>query len=71
MAITEAVVQTAGQRKPSRRQQRADAERGSGRVLRRSPLASVGLHATLIFASFVAVFPIFWILVTSFKPDDK
>lgn len=71
MAITEAVVQTKAQRKPSRRQRRAEAERSSGRALRRSSLASVGLHAALIFASFVAVFPILWVLVTSFKPDDK
>jgi arabinogalactan oligomer / maltooligosaccharide transport system permease protein len=29
---------------------------------------SIGLHATLIVASFIAVFPVFWVLVTSFKP---
>ncbi|MCP2260651.1 carbohydrate ABC transporter membrane protein 2, CUT1 family [Streptoalloteichus tenebrarius] len=38
---------------------------------RRSRLASVGLHAALVTASFVAVFPIFWVLVTSFKPDAR
>jgi arabinogalactan oligomer/maltooligosaccharide transport system permease protein len=34
----------------------------------RSWLASVGLHATLIVASVIAVGPIVWILVSSFKP---
>lgn len=38
---------------------------------RRSPLASVGLHAALVVASLIAVFPVFWVLVTSFKPDAK
>ncbi|MFS8099852.1 carbohydrate ABC transporter permease [Lentzea alba] len=37
----------------------------------RSVLASVGLHAGLIIASLVAVFPVFWVLVTSFKPDAR
>ncbi|POX40575.1 ABC transporter permease [Streptomyces sp. Ru73] len=37
---------------------------------KRSPLASTGLHATLIAASVVAVFPPLWLLVTSFKPKD-
>jgi arabinogalactan oligomer / maltooligosaccharide transport system permease protein len=47
--------------KPERRLKRTD----------RSPLASVGLHAGLIIASLVAVFPVFWVLVTSFKPDAR
>lgn len=38
---------------------------------RRSPLASVGLHGALVVASLIAVFPVFWVLVTSFKPDAK
>jgi len=37
----------------------------------RSVLASVGLHAALIVASVIAVFPVFWVLVTSFKPDAR
>ncbi|MFJ6670117.1 sugar ABC transporter permease [Actinosynnema sp. NPDC091369] len=37
----------------------------------RSPLASAGLHAALVVASLIAVFPVFWVLVTSFKPDAK
>lgn len=37
----------------------------------RSVLASVGLHGGLIIASLVAVFPVFWVLVTSFKPDGR
>ncbi|MER5737509.1 MULTISPECIES: carbohydrate ABC transporter permease [unclassified Streptomyces] len=35
---------------------------------RRSPLASVALHVTLIVASVVAVFPVLWVLLTSLKP---
>ncbi|MGK5532172.1 sugar ABC transporter permease [Streptomyces sp. URMC 129] len=34
----------------------------------RSRAASVGLHATLLVAAAIAVFPPFWLLVTSFKP---
>ncbi|MCE6999526.1 carbohydrate ABC transporter permease [Saccharothrix sp. S26] len=37
----------------------------------RSVGASVGLHAALVVASLIAVFPVFWVLVTSFKPDAK
>ncbi|GHH34247.1 sugar ABC transporter permease [Streptomyces candidus] len=38
------------------------------RRARRSPLASFGLHATLVVASVVAVFPVLWVLLTSLKP---
>jgi arabinogalactan oligomer / maltooligosaccharide transport system permease protein len=38
---------------------------------RRSPLASVALHATLIAASVIAVFPIVWIALTSLKSGDR
>ncbi|MFF8811944.1 sugar ABC transporter permease [Streptomyces pactum] len=38
---------------------------------RRSPLASVGLHLTLIIAAAIAVFPPLWLLVTSFKPKSE
>ncbi|MBW5481050.1 sugar ABC transporter permease [Streptomyces bambusae] len=41
------------------------AVRGRGE---RSPLASVALHATLIGASVIAVFPVLWVLLTSIKP---
>ncbi|MFJ3170478.1 sugar ABC transporter permease [Streptomyces roseus] len=34
----------------------------------RSPLASAALHATLIVASVIAVFPVLWVLLTSIKP---
>ena len=37
---------------------------------KRSRLGSVGLHAGLITASFIAVFPVLWVLVTSFKPTS-
>ncbi|HET6861033.1 MAG TPA: carbohydrate ABC transporter permease [Streptomyces sp.] len=37
----------------------------------RSPLASFGLHATLLIATVVAVFPPLWLLVTSFKPKSE
>ncbi|MER7079732.1 carbohydrate ABC transporter membrane protein 2, CUT1 family [Saccharopolyspora kobensis] len=38
---------------------------------KRSTAASIGLHATLVVASLIAVFPVFWVLVVSFKPDAK
>ncbi|MEU7277560.1 carbohydrate ABC transporter permease [Streptomyces sp. NPDC045431] len=34
----------------------------------RSPLASVGLHLTLLAATVIAVFPPLWLVITSFKP---
>ncbi|MET7763001.1 carbohydrate ABC transporter permease [Streptomyces sp. NPDC005336] len=34
----------------------------------RGPLASIGLHLTLLVASVIAVFPPLWLVVTSFKP---
>lgn len=37
----------------------------------RSPMASVLLHATLLLAVFVAVFPIAWIGFASFKPGQE
>ncbi|WP_165986348.1 sugar ABC transporter permease [Streptomyces sp. YIM 98790] len=37
----------------------------------RGPLSSVGLHLTLLLAAFVALFPPFWLLVTSFKPRSE
>ncbi|MFI6943119.1 sugar ABC transporter permease [Streptomyces sp. NPDC050418] len=37
----------------------------------RGPLASVGLHLTLVVASVIAVFPPLWLLVTSLKPKDE
>src|SRR4029078_7340819 len=35
---------------------------------RRRPLVSVALHATLVTASVIAIFPIAWVLLSSFKP---
>ncbi|WP_406865298.1 carbohydrate ABC transporter permease [Streptomyces sp. HUAS MG47] len=37
----------------------------------RSPLASVGLHLTLIVATIVAIFPPLWLVITSFKPKTE
>jgi arabinogalactan oligomer/maltooligosaccharide transport system permease protein len=37
----------------------------------RGPLASVALHAGLLTAALAAVFPPFWLLVTSFKPKTE
>lgn len=37
----------------------------------RGPLASVGLHVTLLIASAIAVLPPLWLLVTSFKPQSE
>ena len=36
----------------------------------RSRGRTIGLHATLVTASFVAVFPVVWILLASFKPGE-
>jgi arabinogalactan oligomer/maltooligosaccharide transport system permease protein len=36
--------------------------------VRRSPAVSILLHLTLITASLIAIFPIIWILLSSFKP---
>ncbi|GAA3431458.1 sugar ABC transporter permease [Kutzneria kofuensis] len=38
---------------------------------KRSRGRSIGLHAALTVASLIAVFPVFWVLVTSFKPDAR
>ncbi|MFD7034068.1 sugar ABC transporter permease [Streptomyces sp. NPDC059917] len=37
----------------------------------RGPLASVTLHATLVVAAVIAVFPVLWILLTSLKPPQQ
>ena len=36
--------------------------------VKRSPLSSMALHGTLIVASLIAIFPIAWVLLSSFKP---
>ncbi|MFJ6216006.1 sugar ABC transporter permease [Streptomyces sp. NPDC092296] len=43
--------------------------RGRGRG-ERGPLASLGLHGTLLIASIVAMFPVGWILFISVGPED-
>jgi arabinogalactan oligomer/maltooligosaccharide transport system permease protein len=45
----------------------ATGRRGRGRD-ERSPGASIALHATLVFATFCALFPVVWVLLSSFKP---
>lgn len=35
----------------------------------RSVLASIGLHGSLIVATFIALFPVVWVLLASFKPQ--
>ena len=37
----------------------------------RSPLASIALHATLIVATFTALFPVVWVLLSSLKPASE
>jgi arabinogalactan oligomer/maltooligosaccharide transport system permease protein len=37
----------------------------------RSRPMSILLHGTLIFTSFLAVFPVLWILISSFKPQNE
>lgn len=41
--------------------------RAAARHRERSPGASVALHATLVGASIIAVFPVLWLVLTSFK----
>lgn len=41
------------------------------RTRKRSPIASTGLHAGLLAATAVALFPPLWLLVTSFKPTSE
>lgn len=38
---------------------------------KRSPLASVALHLTLASATFIALFPVAWVLLSSFKPASE
>ena len=37
----------------------------------RSPLASIGLHGTLVVATVIALFPVVWVLLSSFKPPSE
>jgi arabinogalactan oligomer/maltooligosaccharide transport system permease protein len=37
----------------------------------RSVLASVGLHAGLVTAAFIALFPVAWVVLSSFKPASE
>jgi arabinogalactan oligomer/maltooligosaccharide transport system permease protein len=46
-------------------------DRVVGKRSARSLGASIGLHGALVIASLIAVFPVFWVLVTSFKPDAR
>lgn len=64
MTMTMAPGTTAGQ--PTRAPQAANKHSRA----KRSPLASIGLHATLIGASLIAVFPIAWVVLSSFKPKQ-
>lgn len=43
----------------------------AGRSRQRSTLASVGLHGTLIAATFTALFPILWVVLSSIKPASE
>ncbi|MFD8917478.1 sugar ABC transporter permease [Streptomyces sp. NPDC088147] len=53
---------------PERTAPAAERTAGVPRRGHRSPLASVALHATLIVASVIAVFPVLWVFLTSLKP---
>jgi arabinogalactan oligomer/maltooligosaccharide transport system permease protein len=47
----------------------AQVETGKRRPMnRRSPAASIAMHATLIVAALIAIFPIAWVVLSSFKP---
>ena len=36
-----------------------------------APLASIGLHGTLVVATLIALFPVLWVLLSSFKPASE
>ena len=38
---------------------------------KRAPLMSVALHLTLVIASLIAMFPIVWVILSSFKPGNR
>lgn len=61
--MAETVVQATGATAAIRQSREASRRRG-----RRHPIASVALHATLVGAAFIALFPIAWVLLSSFKP---
>jgi arabinogalactan oligomer / maltooligosaccharide transport system permease protein len=63
-----AALETTAVRDTARTTPRPRAPRRRGQ---RGTLASVGLHATLVVASFIAVFPVLWVLVTSVKPTAE
>jgi arabinogalactan oligomer/maltooligosaccharide transport system permease protein len=46
----------------------APARPGPNARQRRSPLASIALHLMLTVASLIAIFPIVWVILSSFKP---
>ncbi len=57
---------------PRRDEQAPGAAARAGRPPRvRSPLASLGLHAGLLFGTLCALLPPLWLLVTSFKPKSQ
>ncbi len=41
------------------------------RDIKRSPLSSALLHATLVTAALIALFPVIWILLSSLKPKNR
>ncbi|WP_442817431.1 sugar ABC transporter permease [Streptomyces sp. NBC_01216] len=59
---------TAASHRAPRRAGRSPAPSPAPRRGGRSPLASIGLHATLVAASVIAVFPVLWVFLTSIKP---
>jgi len=65
-----ATVSTAAGQSTAREQSHRRIERKYQRS-RRSPLASLALHATLIAASVIAIFPIAWVALTSLKSGDR
>jgi arabinogalactan oligomer / maltooligosaccharide transport system permease protein len=70
-AATESVKPTGSVKSAERGRSTAAAEsRAKYSRSKRSPLASIAIHATLIAASFIAVFPIAWVALTSLKTGN-
>jgi len=51
--------------------EQAKAKVGASRVQRQRILGAIGSHAVLVFATFIALFPCFWIVSASFKPKSE
>lgn len=66
--MTETTISTSGTSAVTRTRPAVSAPSRGGR---RSPLASLALHGTLLVAVFIALFPVVWVLLSSLKPASE